>query len=117
MKKVFFSISKIALSILTIPLWFVDMFKQTGILFDKNTGEFIHKTFYSSMFVNISGISNYPIPYISIALAVISVITNLLAWKFSNNKTMKIIANISFWVAIVLFLLFLLLASTVVRDY
>ncbi len=115
MKKVFFSISKIALSILTIPLWFVDMFKQTGTIFDKNTGEFIHKTFYYSMFDNISGIT--PIPYITIALAVISVITNLLAWKFSNNKTMKIIANISFWVAIVLFLLFLLVASTVVRDY
>lgn len=117
MKKLVFSISKLFLSVATIPLWFVKIFTGSGLLPDKNTGEITEVTFYHSMFENIADSIHPVLAYISIAIALISAVTNAIALKFSDNTAVKVVANISFVIAIGLFLILLLSASTVARGY
>lgn len=115
MKKHLFYVAKILLSAVTVPFWFLDIFVGGGFVVDINTGELVHKTVYYNMY---SALHNFPyLRFITIAMAVLSVITNVIAWKFSNGKAIKIVANVSFSVAATLFLVLLLLASTIPLDY
>lgn len=116
MKKHIFSVSKIILSIATIPLWFVKMFVGVGHLPDQ-TGEIVEVIFRHSMLENIGDLAHPIIAYIAIAIAIISSIMNAIALKSPDNKAIKITANISFGILTGLFLILLLLASTVARGY
>ena len=116
MKKHFFSISKITLSIATIPLWFVEMFVGIGHL-PNRAGEIVEVTFRHSVYENIGDFVHPVVAYIMMTIAVVSAIINLTVLKSPDNKVIKTAGNVAFSVAIVLFLIFLLLASTVARGY
>lgn len=116
MKKHFFSISKIVLSVATIPLWFVKMFTGVGHL-PNQAGEIVEIIFRHSMFENIGDLAPPILAYIAMAIAVVSSIMNVLALKSPDSKVIKISATVAFGVTIGLFLILLLLASTVSRGY
>ena len=117
MKKLIISISRIVLSSATIPLWFVKMFVGVGHLPDQATGEIVKVIFRHSMFENVGDLVHPILAYIAMAIAVVSVIMSSIALKSPDNKGVKATANVAFWVAIGLFLILLLLGSTVSRGY
>lgn len=117
MKKHVFSICKIILSVATIPLWFVKMFTGNGHLPDQTTGDIVEVTFHHSMFENIADFIHPVLAYIAFAIALISAVTNSIVLKFSDNKTVRVIANVTFFIAVGLFLILLIAASTVARGY
>ena len=117
MRKHIFSISKIILSIATIPLWFVKMFVGVGHLPDQATGEIVEAIFHHSMLENVVDLAHPILAYIAMAIAVVSAVINAIALKTSENKAIKNTANVAFGMAMGLFLILLLLASTVARGY
>ena len=117
MKKHGFSISNIALSVLTLPLWFVKMFAYIGHLPDQATGEIIRVIFRHSMLENVEDLTHPVLPYVAMAIAVFSAVTNAMILRYPNNKAIKVTANIAFGISMGLFLSLLLLASTVARGY
>ena len=94
MKKNAFSVIEIILSVATIPLWFIKIFTGSGLLPDKNTGEIVEVTFYHSMFENIADSIHPVLAYISIAIALISAVTNAIALKFSDNKAVCMVGEV-----------------------
>ena len=117
MKKHIFYISKIILSVATIPLWFVKIFVGIGHLPDQTTGEIVEVIFRHSMLENVGDLAHPILAYIAMAIAVVSVVMNTFALKSPDSKGIKITANVAFGVAIGLFLILLLLASTIARGY
>lgn len=112
MKNKVFCIVKSFFSAATVPLWFVKMFTGVGHLPGPN-GEIQRVIFRHSMFENLCDLC---LPYIAIAVAVISVVANVLAMKASNRKV-NTFSNIVFGVTIVAFVVLQLLASSVARGY
>ena len=117
MKKSIISISKVILSVATIPLWLVKIFVGVGHLPDKATGEIVKVIFRHSMFENVGDLIHPILAYIAIAIAVVSVVMNSIALKAHDSKGVKATANAVFWVTIGSFLIVLLLGSTVARGY
>lgn len=117
MKNIISSISKIVLSIATIPLWFLKMFVGVGHFPDQATGEIVEVVFRHTMLENVGDWAHPIFAYIAMAIAVVSAAINAIAVKYSDSKRIKIAANVVFGVAIGLFLILLLLASTVARGY
>jgi len=69
------------------------------------------------MFENMrDGFNSIP-TYVSIAFAVAAIISNIIALKYPDSKKIQMIGNIMFGAAIGLFLIMLLLASSVGRGY
>ena len=116
MKKTVFCISKILLSAATIPLWFAKIFTGVGHLPDE-TGEIVEVIFRHSMFENMSDGFHSIFAYVSMAIAVAAVVLNIIALKYPESKKIRTIGNISFGATIGLFLIMLLLASSVGRGY
>ena len=115
MKNNVFCIVKSFLSAVTIPLWFVKMFKGVGHLPHAN-GEIHEVIFRHSMFENICDGFSPALPYIAMVVALVSVIANTLALKTSNSKV-NTFTNIVFGVTMIAFFTLLLLATTVARGY
>lgn len=115
MKKVF-NITKIFLPLVTIPLWFIKMFKGVGHLPNKETREIVKVVFRHSMYENICDGNTPLFFYIPIAITVTAAVLNIIAWK-SSNKKLTTIGNIVFGIAIGLFVILLLFASTIARGY
>lgn len=111
MKSKVLNCGKILLSIIMLPLWFVDMFKGVGHLPDQDTGEIIEVVFRHSMFDNMSS----PVfAYLSIAMIIASVVLNVMVLKYPK---MRIAGNAVFGFAIGTFVILLLFASSVGRGY
>ena len=117
MKNTIFTIGKMILSVATIPLWFVKMFIGVGHLPDQTTGEIVEVIFRHSMLENVGDLAHPILAYIAIAIAAVSVVMNSIALKAHDSKGVKVTANVVFWVTIGLFLILLLLGSTVSRGY
>ena len=117
MKNTIFSISKIVLSLATIPLWFVKMFVGVGHLPDQATGEIVEVIFRHSMLENVGDLAHPILAYIAMAIAVVSSVMNAIALKSHDSKRIQTGANVAFGIAIGLFLILMLLASTVARGY
>ncbi len=117
MKKHIFYIGKIILSVATIPLWFVEMFIGIGHLPDRATGEIVEVIFRHSMLENVGDLAHPILAYVAMAIAVVSAVLNVIALRLPDSKGVKISANVSFGVAMGLFLILLLLASSVARGY
>ena len=90
MKNTIVSISKIVLSIATIPLWFVKMFVGVGHLPDQATGEIVEVIFRHSMLENVGDLAHPILAYIAMAIAVVSAVINVIALKYSDNKKINI---------------------------
>lgn len=116
MKKVILGVGKIVLSVITIPLWFIKMFVDVGHLPDPS-GAVREVIFRYSMLENVAALSLSAFAYLSMALAAGSVIVNILSLKFSDNKKLNATSNILFSCSTALFLILLILASTVARGY
>lgn len=116
MKNKILNIVEIVLSVVTFPLWFVKMFVDIGHLPDRETGKIIEVVFNHSMYENICDGVHPFLVYIAMAIVIASVILNAVDLKLSNKK-LQTISNIVFGVAIGLFIILLLYASTVARGY
>lgn len=118
MKRRIISIVEIILSLGLIPLWFVKFFHGIGHLpsqSDPNT--IVQVDFYHSMYENVNAdMFGFMFP-VSIGLIAVSVIFSAVCLKFPNNKKMQKAGHIIFGIAVGVFLLSLLLASTVRRGY
>ena len=111
MKNRILNIGKILLSVVTLPLWFVDMFKGVGHLPNQNTGEIIEVVFWHSMFDN----TFHPVlACISMAVSIASFVLNAAAFKYPKIQK---VSNIVFGFGIVIFLVLFLFASSVRRGY
>ena len=111
MKYRFLNIGKILLSIVMLPLWFVDIFKGVGHLPNQNTGEIIEVVFWHSMFDN----TFHPIlAYISMTVSIASLVLNAVALKYPKIQK---VSNTVFGFGFVIFLVLFLLASSVCRGY
>ena len=117
MKKRTLALIKIVFSIATIPLWFVKMFVGIGHLPDRDTGEIVEVIFRHTMLENIGDLIHPILAYVAMTLACISALMNAIVLKFPDNKAMKLTANVFFGIAIGIFLILLLMASTVSRGY
>ncbi len=117
MKKTVLTVGKILLSIATIPMWFVKIFVDIGCFPSQSTGKIVEVIYRYNMYENICVVAHPIYMYIFMAVAVISAILNMLALKYPDSKRMKVAANIVFGVTIGLFIILLLLASTVNRKY
>ena len=74
MKNTIFTISKMILSVATIPLWFVKMFIGVGHLPDQTTGEIVEVIFRHSMLENVGDLAHPILAYIVMAIAVSAII-------------------------------------------
>ena len=118
MKKRMINIGEILVSLSLIPLWFVKFFHGVGHLPSQSDPDIIVQVdFYHSMYENvIADIFGFMFP-VSISLIAVSVIFSAVCLKFPNNKKMQKAGHIIFGVAVGVFLLSLLLATTVRRGY
>ena len=110
------SIVEIVLAAITFPLWFIKMFAGVGHLPNKETGEIVEVVFRHSMYENICDGAHPFLAYMAMATILFAIILNVANLKL-NNKKLLIINNIAFGVAIGLFAILLLYASTVTRGY
>ena len=117
MKKTELSIAKIILSVAMLPMWFVKMFEAVGHLPNQDTGEITEVIFRHSMFENICDGFHPILAYISIAVIILSVVLNTVAFKCPTQKKLQAVGNIVFWLMFGLFSVFLVFATSVSRGY
>ena len=115
MKNKILNIVEIVLSAVTFPLWFIKMFVGIGHL-PNPEGEIVEVIFRHSMYENICDGAHPFLVYIAMAIITASIILNVVNLKLSNKK-LQTISNIVFGVAVGLFIILLLYASTVARGY
>lgn len=116
MKKIIFGIFKIILLLVQIPLWFVNLFYGVGYMPNIDTGKIEEVFFYHTMYENISDLGYSFLFYISIVLVTLSftlTIINLI----KDNKIINQVSNVISIVSITLFIILLVIASTVSRGY
>lgn len=116
MKNILLLISKIILSLVQIPLWFIKLFHGVGHMPNVDTGKIEEVHFYHTMFENISDLGYSFMFYISIALIILSLSFAIVSFIKKSNKV-NLTSNIISSVSIVSFVIFLIIASTVVRGY
>jgi hypothetical protein len=115
MKNRILNVVEIVLSAITFPLWFVKLFVGIGHL-PNQSGEIVEVVFRHSMYENICDGVHPFLAYITMAVMSSAIVLNIVNIKF-NNKKLQIISNIVFGVAIGLFFVLLLYASTLGRGY
>lgn len=115
MKNKILNIVEIILLVITFPLWFIKMFVGIGHL-PNQAGEIVEVVFRHSMYENICDGAHPFFAYIAMAVIVSAIALNVVNIKLSNKK-LQTISNIVFGVAIGLFIILLLYASTVARGY
>ena len=98
MRKNLFCISKIFLSLATIPLWFIEMLGDVATLPDRYTGKLVEYIVWHSMFENFDRVIQPCIPYVFIAIAVVSAIINAFTLKYRDNKTWQMVAKYFVWI-------------------
>ena len=117
MKRRLINIGEILISLGLIPLWFVKFFHGVGHLPSQNDPDIIVQVdFYHSMYENINAEFGFMFP-VSMVLIALSAIFSAVCLKFTSNKKMQIAGHIIFGITAGVFLLSLLLASTVKRGY
>ena len=104
------------LTVVTLPLWFIKMFVGIGHLPNQESGEIVEVIFRHSMYENICDGAHPFLAYIAITIIITSIILSVLNLNLSNKK-LHTVSNIVFGVAIGLFIILLLYASTVSRGY
>ena len=111
------AIGKIVGSITLILLWFAKIFHGTGHLpSQEDPNQIVTVDFYHSMLENITDIGHPFAAYGSIAMLSLSALFALFSLLFSNKK-LGAASHIVFGIAVILFLVLLVLASSVARGY
>lgn len=107
---------EIVLLIITFPLWFIKSFVDVGYLPNKETGEIVKCYFYHSMYENICALNIQFVAVVFMIVTLLSII--LLVFNFIGyNKKTNIICHIVFGIIILIFIILLIIASTVARGY
>ena len=115
MKKDVFNIVKIVLSVITFPLWFIKMFVEYALL-ENQAGEIVKITYRYSMYKNVCEGAHFVYAYISMFIMAVSIVFSIIK-IFIKNRKLKLISNIIFGIAITLFIVMLIYASTIDRYY
>ena len=115
MKNKILCIAEIFLSAVTFPLWFVKILVGIGHL-PNQSGEIVEVVFRHSIYENICDGAHPFLAYMAMAILSSSIILNLVNLKLKNKK-LQLIGNIVFGVAMGLFLILALYASTIGRGY
>ena len=112
------NIGEVLVSLGLIPMWFVKFFHGVGHLPSKNNPDIIVQVdFYHSMYENIGAdVFGFMFP-VSITLIAVSVIVSVACLKYPKYKKLQVASHIIFGITFGVFLLSLLLASTVARGY
>ena len=116
MKNILLLISKITLSLVQIPLWFIKLFHGVGHMPNVDTGKIEEVHFYHTMYENISDLGYSFLIYTSMALIILSVFFAIVLF-IKNNKKINSVSKIISTISILSFVIFLILASTVSRGY
>lgn len=116
MKKNLLLVSKIVLSLVQIPLWFVNLFHGVGHMPNVDTGKIEEVHFYHTMYENISDLGCLFLFYISIVLACLSITLAILTF-LKKNKKINTVSNFVTVISIISFIIILIIASTVARGY
>lgn len=116
MKNILLLISKITLSLVQIPLWFIKLFHGVGHMPNVDTGKIEEVHFYHTMYENISDLGYSFLIYTSMALIILSVFFAIVSF-IKNNKKINSVSKIISTISILSFVIFLILASTVSRGY
>ena len=116
MKRKILNVVKIVLSAITFPLWFVKMFVGIGHLPNQETGEIVEVVFRHSMYENICDGAHPFLAYTAMTITMSAIALNVLNLKLSNKK-IQTAGHIVFGIALGLFIILLLYASTVTRGY
>lgn len=116
MKNKILNVVEILLSAITFPLWFIKMFIGVGHLPNQETGKIVEVVFRHNMYENICDGTHPVLAYATMAISIAAIILNVVNLKLSNKK-LQTISNIIFGIAIGLFIILLLYASTVARGY
>ena len=121
MKRKFFGISKIAVSIATIPMWFVKIFVQSSSWRDSagnlNTSIHTHSMFDNIVELQFHIVRNLRVPvfaYVTIALSVASALLSFAALRASDNKKLFITSNVVFFFDVMIFLTLMFFTSLIV---
>ena len=116
MKKLIIVSSKIILSLVQIPLWFVNLFHGIGHMPNVDTGKIEEVHFYHTMYENISDLGCSFLFIASTVLVVFSVVLAIIT-LIKNNKKVSLVSNVISIISVVLFIVLLIMASTVARGY
>lgn len=119
LKKIIFPIVKILLNVCMIPLCFIKIFHDVGILpgYDSN-GEFItvKHHYYYSMSDNLKAYELQGFLPLLIGLIVCSVAVTVVSMAIKRDGWKKL-SNVVFFVSFASFLILFTIASTVARGY
>lgn len=116
MKKLIIVSSKIVLSLVQTPLWFIKLFHGVGHMPNVDTGKIEEVHFYHTMYENISDLGCSFLFIISMVLVVFSMVLAILTLN-KNNKKASLVSNVISIISVVLFVVLLIMASTVARGY
>ena len=116
MKKLIIFSSKIVLSLVQIPFWFIKLFHGVGHMPNVDTGKIEEVHFYHTMYENISDLECSFLFIISTVSVVFSVVLAILT-LIKNNKKISLVSNVISIISVVLFIVLLIMASTVARGY
>ena len=116
MKNKMIVICKIVLSLIQIPLWFVNLFHGIGHMPNVDTGKIEEVHFYHTMYENVYDLGWSFLFYFSIGVVVLSVALAIIS-LIKNNKKIYFASNFISLLSITLFIILLIMASTVSRGY
>ena len=118
MKQRCIRIGQLVLSVALIPLWFVKIFHGVGHLPSReDPGTIVQVDFYHSMIENMRDEGLMPLAVLSLVLLSCAAVLAALCLKWSQGKRLGRVSLVVFLAAVLLFLLCLLLASSVGRGY
>lgn len=112
------AIGKIVSSLALLPLGFADIFHDVAYLqSSENTNVVVKVDIYHDMFENMSCMGLTPLAYVSFFLIGLSVILSVATLFKKENRTLTIASHIVTAITITSFLVILLMASMVSRNY
>lgn len=116
MRKIILNVTKIILSIITIPLWFIHYLHDSGIVMEPTTNKLVEVVFKHNMFENMESLGCSFMFYVSIVVVIGSVVLSVISIKTTDKKIHNI-SNIVSIITIVLFIICLIVSSTVDCKY
>ena len=113
-------IVKIVISCITIPLYFVKLFRDTAMLpgMSENGESVVHKVYYYySIFDKISREGMAFLIWGAIVVIVVSITLSALSMVFKENKALKVAGHVALGAAIIIFFVLLFVAASIRYGY
>ena len=110
---------KIIVSCITIPLYFINLFRQTAVLpgFSESGERVIYRSYYYySVFYKINRAGMVYLIWVAIALIAVSITLSVLR-IFNEKKALKIASYVAFGLSITIFFVLFIIASFIRYKY